>query len=102
LHSPPTPAVTTFGHQQTACSKRNTTQNSSSVKNYCHFLSSVIITELQNHSPAQVGRDLERSSGPTFHGNGSLDEVTQYPVQLSKEHAESGIRARLNREILSI
>jgi len=25
---------------------------------------------------AQVGRDLERPSGPTFHGKGRLDEIS--------------------------
>jgi len=35
----------------------------------------------QNHRTVQTGRDLEKSSGPAFHGKGSLDEFIQHPVQ---------------------
>lgn len=48
----------------------------------CFSLSSLKECESQNHRIVQVGRDLKRSSTPTLHGKGSLDEVIFHPVQL--------------------
>lgn len=42
----------------------------------------------QNHRTAQVGRNLKRSSGLTFHGKGQLDEFIWHPVQSHPEHPQ--------------
>lgn len=53
--------------------------------------------EVPEHRPAQVVRDLKRSSDPTFHGKGSLDEMTYPPFScvLKNVNAEERIEKTL-------
>lgn len=53
--------------------------------------------EVPEHRPAQVVRDLNRSSDPTFHGKGSLDEIIYSPFScvLKNVDAEERIEKTL-------